>query len=93
MKALKIILQILKWILILLIVLFALATFMAKSYANTLALLVSAAALAYWPGSLKGKPAFLRIGKRSTSLPLMKRLFPTPVLDKIFKRKFGLDQL
>jgi NAD(P)-dependent dehydrogenase (short-subunit alcohol dehydrogenase family) len=38
-------------------------------------------------------PAVIRLGKRSFSLPLMKRWIPATLLDKMMMRKFGLDQL
>ena len=38
-------------------------------------------------------PAIIRIGKRSSILPLLKNLVPTRILDEIFKKKFGLTRL
>ena len=36
-------------------------------------------------------PAVVRLGKNSTILPLLKSMVPTRMLDKILKRKFGLQ--
>ncbi|MCY1720088.1 alpha/beta hydrolase [Prolixibacteraceae bacterium Z1-6] len=57
----------LKWILIVLILLFALATFMGKSYLQTIVLLLIAVFLAWWPNLTKAKwskkiSLFSRIG-------------------------------
>jgi short-subunit dehydrogenase len=38
-------------------------------------------------------PPIVRIGSRSFSLPFMKSILPTALLDSIFRRKFGLDKL
>lgn len=38
-------------------------------------------------------PAIIRIGKKSVTLPLLKKLVSTRVLDGIFKRKFGLIRM
>jgi len=35
-------------------------------------------------------PPIIRIGKKSTILPLLKKLVSTSILDEIFKKKFGL---
>ncbi len=35
-------------------------------------------------------PAIIRIGKMSSTIPLLKKLFPTRIFDEIFKKKFGL---
>lgn len=51
----KIILKVLKWILILLILLLALATFMGRSYGQTFILLLAAATLLYWPAWIRRK--------------------------------------
>ncbi len=55
MKALKIIANIFKWIIIILIVLFSVATFMGKSYGQTIMLILIAATLIYWPVVIKEK--------------------------------------
>ena len=55
MKTLKIILQILKWIIITGIVLFSLALFLNKSYLQFLIFLVIAATLAWWPKFISRK--------------------------------------
>jgi len=55
MKALKITWNIIKWIIIVLIILFSLATFLGKSYGQTMVLLVIAALLAYWPKYFRKK--------------------------------------
>ena len=41
----------------------------------------------------KKPPAIVRIGKKSLILPLLGRLFPTNILDYIFRKKFGLSQV
>ncbi len=38
-------------------------------------------------------PAVVRIGKKSLLLPMLKKWLPVKVLDKIFKKKFGLARL
>jgi short-subunit dehydrogenase len=38
-------------------------------------------------------PAVIRSGKRSFTLPLMKRFLPEKILDKMMMKKYGLDQL
>jgi short-subunit dehydrogenase len=38
-------------------------------------------------------PALIRLGQKSTLLPLMKRLLPTAWLDRILMRRFHLDRL
>jgi NAD(P)-dependent dehydrogenase (short-subunit alcohol dehydrogenase family) len=38
-------------------------------------------------------PAVIRVGTRSLSLPLMRNLLPLRVLDYLFKKKFGLNEL
>jgi short-subunit dehydrogenase len=38
-------------------------------------------------------PALIRLGQKSTLLPLMKRLLPTAWLDRILMRRFQLDRL
>ena len=35
-------------------------------------------------------PAIIRLGKKSTTLPLLKAMLPTGTLDSILKRKFGI---
>jgi len=64
---LKIIINIIKWIFILLVILFALATFMGKSYLQTFTLVLIAVSLAWWPEIIqkkwkKGVSIFSRIG-------------------------------
>jgi short-subunit dehydrogenase len=41
----------------------------------------------------KDPPAVIRIGKRSFTLPLMKRILPEKLLDKMMMKKYGLDKL
>ncbi len=38
-------------------------------------------------------PAVIRIGKKSTLLPLLKQVLPTALLDRILSRRFQLDRL
>jgi hypothetical protein len=38
-------------------------------------------------------PALIRLGQKSTLLPLMKRLLPTAWLDRILMKRFHLDRL
>jgi short-subunit dehydrogenase len=38
-------------------------------------------------------PAVVRIGKRSITLPLLKRWFPANILDTMMMKKYGLDRL
>jgi len=38
-------------------------------------------------------PAVIRLGKRSLTLPFMKRWLPVKLLDKMMMKKYGLDQL
>jgi NAD(P)-dependent dehydrogenase (short-subunit alcohol dehydrogenase family) len=38
-------------------------------------------------------PAIIRIGKRSFTLPLMKRCLPEKLLDKMMMKKYGLDKI
>lgn len=52
---LKIIGNIIKWIIIILLVLFSLATFFGKNYGQTIILIFIAASLAYWPDFLSEK--------------------------------------
>ena len=39
---------------------------------------------------VKNPPPIIRIGKKSTIIPLLKKLVSTSILDKIFKKRFGL---
>lgn len=55
MKILRIILQILKWFLILCILLFSLATFMGEAYGKTIILWLIVAVMVYFPTSLRNK--------------------------------------
>lgn len=44
--------------------------------------------------ALTASPPFItRMGSRSILLPLMKKILPLPVLDRIFKKKFGLLEI
>jgi NAD(P)-dependent dehydrogenase (short-subunit alcohol dehydrogenase family) len=43
--------------------------------------------------SKENPPAVIRLGRRSFSLPFMKRWIPAALLDKMMIRKFGLDRL
>ena len=52
MKAAKNIFKILRWVVAILILLFSVATFMGKSYGQTVCLVLIAILLVYWPGSL-----------------------------------------
>jgi short-subunit dehydrogenase len=38
-------------------------------------------------------PSIIRLGKRSLTLPLMKRLMPDKLLDKMMMKKYGLHKL
>jgi short-subunit dehydrogenase len=42
---------------------------------------------------VKKPPAIIRIGKKSTILPLLNKLVPTSILDEIFKKKFDLIRM
>lgn len=55
MKLLKLTGNVIKWIIIILILLFSLATFMGKSYGQTAVFVLIALALAYWPSYFKRK--------------------------------------
>jgi len=55
MKSIKVILNIIKWIIIAGILLFSLATFMGKAYAQTAVFLLIALALAWWPKVISKK--------------------------------------
>ena len=55
MGIIKITGQVIKWIIIILIVLFSLATFMGKNYGQTAILLLIATTLAYWPRFIRDK--------------------------------------
>jgi hypothetical protein len=54
-SVLRILANIIRWIIIAGMVLFSFATFMGKSYAQTLILLMVVASLAYWPGFIREK--------------------------------------
>jgi NAD(P)-dependent dehydrogenase (short-subunit alcohol dehydrogenase family) len=41
----------------------------------------------------KDPPAIIRLGKRSFTLPLMKKILPEKLLDKMMMKKYGLDKL
>jgi pimeloyl-ACP methyl ester carboxylesterase len=55
MRIIRITGQVIKWIIIILIILFSLATFMGKNYGQTTILLLIALILAYWPKFLRDK--------------------------------------
>lgn len=55
MRIIKITGQVIKWIIIILIILFSLATFMGKNYGQTILLLLIALTLAFWPKFLRDK--------------------------------------
>ena len=67
MKTLQILGNIVKWIIIVLILVFSLATFMGKAYGQTIMLWLIAATLAYWPKYFREKwnkniSLFIRMG-------------------------------